>query len=145
MYWAPGATHAPHHAPKEYIERFRGKFDMGWDKYRDQLFENQKKVGAIPAETRPTPRPVELPPWDSLTDDQQRLYARQMECFAGFLTHLDEHLALQRDAEALLRKRVGPHSSPSAPRDSPAGSPTPSPWSSTITFRSVPVKGNGAA
>ena len=98
MYWAPGAMHAPHHVHQEYIERFHGKFDHGWDAYRDQLFENQKQTGAIPADAKLTPRPEELPAWDSLSTDEKRLYARQMECFAGFLTHLDENVGRLLDA-----------------------------------------------
>jgi arylsulfatase A-like enzyme len=98
LYWAPGAMHAPHHAPKEYIDRFKGKFDMGWDEYRQQLYENQLKIGAIPPDTKLTPRPAELPAWDTLSSDEQRLFARQMEAFAGFLAHLDEHLGRLLDA-----------------------------------------------
>jgi len=102
MYWAPGAMHAPHQVPQEYIERFRGKFDKGWDEYRARLFENQKKVGSVPASAKLTPRPAELPAWGTLTSDQKRLYARQMECFAGFLSHLDEHLGRLLDAVSAL-------------------------------------------
>ena len=92
LYWAPGAMHAPHHAPKEYIDRFRGKFDMGYDKYREMVYENQKKIGIIPADAKLTPRPKELPAWDSLDADQKRLYARQMEVFAAFLAYTDEQI-----------------------------------------------------
>ncbi|HVJ39492.1 MAG TPA: arylsulfatase [Stenotrophomonas sp.] len=92
LYWAPGAMHAPHHVPEPYIERFKGQFDIGWDAYREQVFENQKKVGAIPADAKLTPRPSELPAWDSHSAEEKRLFARQMECFAGFLVHLDEHI-----------------------------------------------------
>jgi arylsulfatase A-like enzyme len=98
MYWAPGAMHAPHHAPKEYIDRFRGKFDMGYDKYREMIYENQKKIGIIPADAKLTPRPKELPAWDSLDADQKRLYARQMEVFAGFLAYTDEQIGRLLDA-----------------------------------------------
>src|SRR5580698_6585835 len=98
MYWAPGAMHAPHHAPKTYIDRFRGKFDMGYDKYREMIYENQKKIGIIPADAKLTPRPKELPAWDSLDADQKRLYARQMEVFAGFLAYTDEQIGRLLDA-----------------------------------------------
>jgi arylsulfatase len=98
LYWAPGAMHAPHHVHPEYIERFQGQFDLGWDAYRDALFASQKDKGAIPPDALLTPRPKELPAWDSLDADQKRLYARQMECFAGFLAHLDEHLGRLLDA-----------------------------------------------
>jgi arylsulfatase A-like enzyme len=91
MYYAPGATHAPHHVPKRYIDRFRGKFDLGWDKFREVVFANQKKLGVVPENAKLSARPEELPAWDSLTGDQKRLYARQMEIFAGFLAQTDEH------------------------------------------------------
>lgn len=98
LYWAPGAMHAPHHVPESYVQRFRGKFDLGWDAYRAKVFENQKKVGAVPPEAQLTPRPAELPAWDAHSGDEKKLFARQMECFAGFLTHLDEHLGRLLDA-----------------------------------------------
>ncbi|HWR94062.1 MAG TPA: arylsulfatase [Flavobacterium sp.] len=89
MYFAPGATHAPHHAPKEYIEKYKGKFDGGWDKYREITFERQKALGIIPKDAVLTPRPEEIPAWESLTPTQQKLFARQMEVFAGFAEHTD--------------------------------------------------------
>jgi len=92
LYWAPGAMHAPHHVPEPYIQRFKGQFDLGGDAYRAKLFETQKAVGAIPADAQLTPRPAELPGGDTYSADEKRLFARQMECFAGFLTHLDEHI-----------------------------------------------------
>jgi len=98
MYWAPGAMHAPHHAPKEFVERFRGNFDTGYDKYREMVYENQKKIGIIPADTKLTVRPKELPGWDTLNADEMRLYARQMEVFAGFLAYTDEQLGRLLDA-----------------------------------------------
>jgi arylsulfatase A-like enzyme len=103
-YFAPGAMHAPHHAPQEYIDRFRGKFDMGWDQYRELVFENQKKLGTVPSGTKLTSRPQELPSWESLSNDQKRLYSKQMEVFAGFLAHLDEHLG-----RVLGAVKAGPH------------------------------------
>jgi hypothetical protein len=84
LYVAPGATHAPHHAPKEWIDKFRGKFDMGWDQYREETFARQKKLGVIPPETKLTTRSEGLPAWESLHADQKRLYARMMEVFAGY-------------------------------------------------------------
>jgi arylsulfatase len=98
VYWAPGAMHSPHHAPKEYVDRFRGQFDIGWDAHRQRLFENQKKLGVIPGDAKLSERPEGIPAWDSLSDDERRLYARQMEVFAGFLAHLDEHLGRVLDA-----------------------------------------------
>ncbi|MBB6095812.1 arylsulfatase [Povalibacter uvarum] len=98
LYVAPGATHAPHHAPKEWIERFAGQFDMGWDKYRELTVERQKKLGVIPADAQLTPRPEGLPSWDSLNADQKRLYARMMEVFAGFGAHTDHEMGRIVDA-----------------------------------------------
>ena len=89
MWFATGATHAPHHAPQSFIDRFRGMFDGGWDVYRQQAFERQKELGVIPQDARLTPRPKELPAWDSLSTDEKRLYARMMEVFAGFTAHTD--------------------------------------------------------
>lgn len=92
MYFAPGATHAPMHAPPEWIARYRGKFDQGWDKVREETFARQKKLGVIPADTVLTPRPAELPAWDSLSAAQKRLHARQEEVYAGFLAHTDHEI-----------------------------------------------------
>jgi arylsulfatase len=89
MYFAPGATHAPHHAPADWIARFRGQFDQGWDVYRQQTLDRQKRLGVVPANTQLTPRPASLPAWESLSPDQKRLYARMMEVFAAFTAHTD--------------------------------------------------------
>lgn len=89
IYFAPGATHAPHHAPKDFIAKYKGKFDQGWDKYRAETFEKQKALGIIPKDAVLTPRPAEIPAWDSMTPTQQKLFARQMEAFAGFAEHTD--------------------------------------------------------
>ena len=89
LYFAPGATHAPHHAPKDWIEKFRGKFDYGWDKQREMTFVRQKEMGIIPPDTQLTPRPPGIPAWDSCTPEQKKLYARMMEVYAGFLAHTD--------------------------------------------------------
>ncbi|MEW6584678.1 MAG: arylsulfatase [Nitrospirota bacterium] len=89
VYFAPGATHAPHHVPKEWIEKYKGKFDQGWDKLREQTLERQIKLGVVPQGTKITSRPAEIPAWDSLSADQKRLFARQMETFAGFAEHTD--------------------------------------------------------
>lgn len=98
LYIATGAVHAPHHAPREWIDRFKGKFDQGWDKYREEVFARQKKLGVIPADTKLTPRPAELPAWDSLTPEQQRINARQMEVFAGAAAHTDAEIKRVVDA-----------------------------------------------
>jgi arylsulfatase len=92
VYFAPGATHAPHHAPKEWSEKYRGQFDMGWDKLREQTFERQKKMGIIPADSKLSPRPKEIPAWDSFSAEEQKLFARQMEVFAGFAAHTDNEI-----------------------------------------------------
>jgi len=89
IYFATGATHAPHHVPKEWIAKYKGKFDQGWDKLREETLARQIKLGVVPARTKLTPRPAEIPAWDSLSADQKRLFARQMETFAGFGEHTD--------------------------------------------------------
>ena len=89
MFWAPGGMHAPHHAPKEYIEKYKGKFDMGWDVAREEIHKRQLELGVIPEGSALTERNKEIPAWDSLTDEEKRMYARQMEAFAGQLEHLD--------------------------------------------------------
>jgi arylsulfatase len=98
LYVATGATHAPHHTPKEWIEKFKGQFDAGWDKYRELTIERQKKLGVIPKDTELTTRSKGLPAWDSLNADQKRLYARMMEVFAGYGAHADHELGRIVDA-----------------------------------------------
>jgi len=92
LYLAPGATHAPHHASPEWIAKFKGQFDQGWDVYRQQTFERQKRLGVIPANTQLTPRPAELPAWESLSADQKRLFARMMEVFAAYTAQTDHEM-----------------------------------------------------
>src|SRR6187455_691778 len=92
MYFATGATHAPHHAPKEYIDKYKGKFDQGWDKLREETFARQKALGVIPQNAKLTERPKEIPSWDSQTPTQKKLFARQMETFAGFAEHTDHEV-----------------------------------------------------
>lgn len=89
MYFATGATHAPHHVPREWIEKYKGQFAGGWDKLREETFARQKKLGVIPADAKLTPRPKEIPAWDDMNADQKRLFERQMETFAGFAEHTD--------------------------------------------------------
>ncbi|HEY7157019.1 MAG TPA: arylsulfatase [Gemmataceae bacterium] len=98
LYVAPGATHSPHHAPKDWIDKFKGKFDMGWDKYREETLERQKKLGVVPRDTKLTERSAGLPAWDSLNADQKRLYARMMEVFAAYGAHCDHHMGRIVDA-----------------------------------------------
>jgi arylsulfatase len=102
MYFATGATHAPHHAPKEWIEKYKGQFAGGWDKLREETFARQKKLGVIPADTKLTPRPKEIPAWEGMSAEQKRLFERQMETFAGFAEHTDHEVGrLVEQLEAL--------------------------------------------
>ncbi len=92
MLWASGSMHSPHHAPVEYIEKYKGKFDMGWDAAREQIIARQKELGIIPENTQLTERIDEIPAWESLNADEQRLYAKQMEVFAGQMEHVDHQI-----------------------------------------------------
>jgi len=92
LYFATGATHAPHHVPKEWIAKYKGQFAGGWDKLREETFARQKQLGVIPANTQLTPRPKEIPAWDDMTADQKRLLERQMETYAGFAEHTDHQI-----------------------------------------------------
>lgn len=92
MYFAPGATHAPHHVSKEWIEKYKGQFASGWDKLREETYARQKKMGVIPADAKLTPRPKEIPAWEGMSADQKRLFERQMEAFAGFAEHTDHEV-----------------------------------------------------
>ena len=111
LYYAPGAAHAPHHAPREWIDRFKGRFDMGYEALRDQTLARQKQLGLVPADTELPPiNPIGTPetrtgpdgkrfpdldvtrPWDSLNDDEKKLFARMAEVYAGFLAHADHHI-----------------------------------------------------
>jgi arylsulfatase len=102
LYVAPSATHSPHMAPKEWIDKFKGQFDIGWDKYREETYQRQLKLGVIPADATLTPRDKSLPAWDSLNADQKRLYARMMEIFAGFSAQIDYEMGRVLDAAAAL-------------------------------------------
>jgi len=84
VYYAPGALHAPHHVAKEWSDKYKGQFDGGWDKLRDETYARQKQMGIIPENTQLTARPNEIPAWDDMTADQKRLFERQMEVYAGF-------------------------------------------------------------
>ena len=92
IYFAPGATHAPHHVPKEWIEKYRGKFDQGWDKVREETLARQKALGVVPADTPLAPKPAFIKDWDTLSADEKRLFARQMEVFAGFGEYADTEI-----------------------------------------------------
>jgi arylsulfatase len=92
VYYVPGASHAPHHPPKEWIEKFKGKFDLGWNEMREQIFANQKKLGVIPADAELTPWPDDLPQWDTLDADSKKLFARQAEVFAAYVAYSDHEI-----------------------------------------------------
>ncbi|MBP1748518.1 MAG: arylsulfatase, partial [Deltaproteobacteria bacterium] len=89
IYFAPGATHAPHHVPKEWISRYKGKFDQGWDKLREQTLARQIKLGVVPAGTKLAPKPDAIKDWNNLTAHEKKLFARQMEVYAGFGEYTD--------------------------------------------------------
>ncbi len=89
MYYAPGATHAPHHVPKAWIEKYKGKFDQGWDRLREETLERQKKLGLVPEPTRLAPKPTDIKDWDKLSADEKKLFTRQMEVYAGFAEQTD--------------------------------------------------------
>jgi arylsulfatase A-like enzyme len=92
LYYVPGGTHSPHQPKLEWREKFKGKFDMGWEKLREQIFANQKRLGVIPENTQLTPWPDTLPKWDSLGPIQKKLYARQAENFAGYAAYTDNEI-----------------------------------------------------
>ncbi len=98
MYFAPGACHAPHHLPKEWADKYKGKFDQGWDKLRQEIFVRQKEQGVIPSNAELTERPGEVPAWDVMPDELKPILARQMEIYAAFLDHTDHHLGRLVDA-----------------------------------------------
>ena len=98
MYYAPGACHAPHHVPKEWADKYRGKFDQGWDKVREEIFARQKELGVIPSNAELTARPGEIPAWDEMPKELKPILARQMEIFAAFLEHTDHHVGQLVDA-----------------------------------------------
>ena len=98
VYFAPGATHAPHHVPKEWADKYTGEFDDGWDVQRERTFARQKELGVIPADAELTARHAEIPAWDDMPDELKPVLARQMEVYAGFLEHTDHHVGRLIDA-----------------------------------------------
>ena len=102
MYFAPGACHAPHHVPKEWADKYKGKFDQGWDKLREEIFARQKKLGVIPTDAKLTARPSEIPTWDDTPKEMRPVFCREMEVYAGFLEHIDTNLGRLIDALADL-------------------------------------------
>jgi len=89
MYWASGASHGPHHVPKEWADKYKGKFDDGWDAYRERVFKNAKAKGWIPSDAQLTPRPADLPSWESIPENERPFQRRLMEVYAGFTEHVD--------------------------------------------------------
>jgi arylsulfatase len=98
LYFATGATHAPHHAPRSYTDKYKGKFAHGWDKLREETLERQKKLGVVPENTVLAPKPADIKDWDKLTSDEKKLFERQMEIFAGFAEHTDYEVGRLVDA-----------------------------------------------
>ena len=92
IYYAPGASHSPHQPTPEWIEKFKGKFDMGWNVMREQIFANQKRLGVIPADAKLTPWPDVLPKWETLPADEKKLFARQVEVFAAYAAYTDNEI-----------------------------------------------------
>jgi arylsulfatase A-like enzyme len=92
LYFCPGAMHAPHHVPKVWAEMYKGKFDDGWDAYREKVFAQQKRLGIVPEEAELSRHDPDVQDWGSLSADERKLYARMMEVYAGFLTHTDHHI-----------------------------------------------------
>lgn len=103
MLWATGSVHSPHHAPDEYLEKYKGRFDMGWDKARETILKNQLEMGVIPENTKLSDRIPQIPAWEYLKPEEKKLYARQMEAFAAQLDHVDHQIG--RVIETL--KRIG--------------------------------------
>ena len=92
LYYAPGGTHAPHHPTPEWIEKMKGKFDMGWNEMREQIFANQKKLGVIPPATQLTPWPDSLPKWDTLNATEKKVFAHQAEIFGAYVAYTDHEI-----------------------------------------------------
>jgi arylsulfatase len=102
MYFVPGATHAPHHVPKEWADKYKGQFDQGWDRVREETFARQKQLGVVPEDAQLTPRPEGIPAWDDMPENLKPVLARQMEVYAGFLEYADYHFGRLVDTLADL-------------------------------------------
>jgi arylsulfatase len=98
VYFAPGATHAPHHVPKEWADKYKGKFDAGWDKLREETIARQKALGVVPPDCQLTARHKEIPAWDEMPEDLKPVLRRQMEVYAGFLEYTDHHVGRLLDS-----------------------------------------------
>src|SRR3954453_18896111 len=92
LYYSTGCSHAPHHVAKEWSDKYKGRFDQGWDQLREETFARQKSLGVVPSEAQLTPRPEEMPAWDSLSENSKRLFAHQMEVYAGYSENADHHV-----------------------------------------------------
>ena len=104
VYYVPGGTHSPHQPKKEWIDKFKGKFDMGWNELREQIFANQKRLGVIPPSTQLTPWPDDLKKWDTLTAEEKKLFARQAEVFAAYAAYTDHEIGRVIQAVDDMRK-----------------------------------------
>ena len=98
MYFAPGAAHVPLQVPLEWADKYKGQFDSGWDKLREEIFKRQQAMGIVPETCELTEHPEGLPKWDDVDDQMKSVYARQMELFAGYLEHCDHHIGRMIDA-----------------------------------------------
>jgi arylsulfatase A-like enzyme len=98
VYFAPGATHAPHHVPQEWADKYKGQFDQGWDKLREEIIARQKQLGVIPKDCELTARHKEIPAWDDMPDALKPVLRRQMEVYAGFLEYTDHHIGRLLDS-----------------------------------------------
>ena len=104
VYFAPGACHAPHHVPKEWADKYKGQFDQGWDKLREEIFARQKALGVVPPDCRLTARHEDIPAWDAMEEELKPVLRREMEVYAGFLEYTDHHIG--RLIELLAKLRI---------------------------------------
>jgi arylsulfatase len=119
MYFAPGATHCPHHVPEEWIAKYKGRFDQGWDRLREETFARQKQLGVIPPECELTPRPEEIPAWDDQPEDLKPVLAREMEVYAAFLEYAITTSAASSTPCATSRSWTTPSSTTSSVTTAP--------------------------
>src|SRR3546814_8562307 len=107
LYYATGTAHSPFQAPREWVERFRGRFDLGWDALRERTLQRQIAMGIVPAGTRLTPRPPEIAAWDSLPAEKKRLYARMMEAYAAAIAYADDQIGRSEEHTSELQSLIG--------------------------------------
>src|SRR5208283_426273 len=142
--YVPGASHSPHQPTPEWIEKFKGKFDMGWNAMREEIFANQKRLGVIPSDTELTPWPDDLAKWDTLSADEKKLFARQAEVFAAFTAYADHEIGrviaeVERQGKldnTLIIYICGDNGT--SPEGSLVG--TPNTWTAYNGFLDVPVE-----